>query len=110
MEFFIQYDESFVRKYGYPRPVMSEVVQGFLKCGSEMKIISFINEVDVIRKILEHLGLWEEKTPKERAPPIIRKKGYEPSDDGRSLPLVAYLAAVRGDGHYSTLILFVDEE
>jgi hypothetical protein len=39
------------------------------KCGSEMKIISFINETDVIRKILKHLGLWEEKTLLERAPP-----------------------------------------
>lgn len=29
----------------------------------------FINETDVIRKILEHLGLWEDKTPPERAPP-----------------------------------------
>ena len=38
------------------------------KCGNEMKIVSFINEVDVIRKILEHLGLWEDKTPPERAP------------------------------------------
>lgn len=56
------------------------------KCGSEMKIISFINEADVIRKILEHLGLWEEITPVERAPPIIRKKRYEPFDDARSLP------------------------
>lgn len=33
-----------------------------------MKIVSFINEVDIIRKILEHLGLWEDKTPPERAP------------------------------------------
>ena len=33
------------------------------KCGSEMKIISFINESDVIGKILEHLGLWEDKSP-----------------------------------------------
>ena len=38
------------------------------KCGCEMKIISFINEVNVIRKILEHLGLWEDKTPLERRP------------------------------------------
>jgi hypothetical protein len=27
-------------------------------CTCEMKIISFINEPDVIRKILEHLDLW----------------------------------------------------
>ena len=53
------------------------------KCGSEMKIISFINEADVIRKILEHLNLWEEKTPVERAPPdLIREKSCEPYDDG----------------------------
>jgi hypothetical protein len=48
-----------------------------------MKIISFINEADVIRKILEHLNLWEEKTPVERAPPdLIREKSCEPYDDG----------------------------
>jgi len=53
------------------------------KCGSEMKIISFINETGVIRKILEHLGLWEDKTPLERAPPVsIYEKNYEPYDDG----------------------------
>ncbi len=52
------------------------------KCGSEMKIIGFINEADVIRKILEHLNLWEEKSPVERAPPdSIREKSYEPYDD-----------------------------
>jgi hypothetical protein len=33
-----------------------------------MKIVSFINEVDVIRKILEHLGLREDQTPAGRAP------------------------------------------
>ena len=48
-----------------------------------MKIISFINETDVIRKILEHIGLWEEKTLLERAPPdSIREKSSEPYDDG----------------------------
>ena len=55
------------------------------KCGSEMKIISFINEGVVIRKILEHLRLWEDKTPLERAPPdLISEKNYEPYDDGWS--------------------------
>ena len=53
------------------------------KCGSEMKIISFINEADVIRKILEHLGLWEELMPVERAPPDpIHEKNSDPFDDG----------------------------
>jgi hypothetical protein len=48
-----------------------------------MKIISFITEAEVIRKILEHLGVWEEKAPVERAPPITnRKRSSEPFDDG----------------------------
>jgi hypothetical protein len=37
----------------------------------------------VIRKILKHQGLWEDKTPIERAPPdLISEKSYEPYDDG----------------------------
>jgi hypothetical protein len=44
-----------------------------------MKIISFINETDVILKILEHLGLWEDKNPVEQAPPDpIRENHYDP--------------------------------
>ncbi len=30
------------------------------RCGHEMKIISLINEPQVIRKIVEHLGLWNQ--------------------------------------------------
>jgi len=43
-----------------------------------MKIISFITEAEIIRRILEHLGLWAEKPRKsgERAPPQ-GKKGTE---------------------------------
>jgi len=55
-------------------------------CHAEMKIISFISksQSEVIRKILEHLGLWEEKI---RPPPsnnILPHKTitYEPFDDG----------------------------
>jgi len=48
------------------------------KCGSEMKTISFINETDGISRILEHLGLWEEKIPLEYAPPdLVREKSCE---------------------------------
>jgi hypothetical protein len=40
------------------------------KCSGEMKIISFIDQWDVIRKILEHLDLWEEAhAPPDRGPP-----------------------------------------
>jgi hypothetical protein len=40
------------------------------KCSGEMRIISFIEQRDVIRKILEKLGLWEEAhAPLGRGPP-----------------------------------------
>ena len=60
------------------------------KCGGEMKIISFISEAAIIRRILEHLGLWTIKKPKptapaSRAPPALdRERRYEPFDDGWS--------------------------
>ena len=37
-----------------------------LRCGYQMEIIAFIEEGGVIRKILEHLGLWERP---QRSPP-----------------------------------------
>jgi hypothetical protein len=56
------------------------------KCGGEMKIVSFITEAAIIRRILEHLGLWtgkKQKAPAGRAPPSLdREKRYEPFDDG----------------------------
>ncbi len=40
------------------------------KCSGEMKIISFIDRGAVIKKILQHLGLWEEShAPPDRGPP-----------------------------------------
>ena len=57
-------------------------------------------------EILEHLGLWEDKITAEHAPPyLIPEKNNEPYDDGRSLPPVAYLAAVRGIVCHDTLSL-----
>ena len=59
-------------------------------------------------EIQEHLNLWEERSPVERAPPdSIREKSYEPYDDGRSLPLVAYLAALWGAIYHGALNLFL---
>jgi len=56
------------------------------KCGGEMKIISFITEAAIIRRILEHLGLWRGKTPvpppSGRAPPALGQENrYEPFGD-----------------------------
>jgi len=61
------------------------------KCHGEMKIISFITEKPVIKKILEHLNLWQEtqRTPPNKASPdpetkvrIIKELDHEPFDDG----------------------------
>ena len=66
-------------------------------CTDEMKIISFINEPDVIRKILEHLDLWNTQgqprlQPERRfkppqhnpCPAIIEQDDFDFFDDGRS--------------------------
>ena len=40
------------------------------KCSGEMRIISFIDQADVIEKILQYLGLWEESlVPPDRGLP-----------------------------------------
>jgi hypothetical protein len=54
-------------------------------CGSLMKLISFIYQHKVIRKILDHLGLFEEtKQQRERAPPCpeVIERIIEQFDDG----------------------------
>ena len=55
-------------------------------CLAEMKIVSFINEAVVIRRILDHLGLWSEVKPAARPPPepvaVFEYFDYEPIDDG----------------------------
>jgi len=39
------------------------------KCSGKMKVISVIEDEDVIKKILKHLGLWDQKA---RPPPELR--------------------------------------
>ena len=36
------------------------------KCSGPMKVISVIEDQDIIKKILKHLGLWEVHPPQER--------------------------------------------
>jgi len=43
------------------------------KCEGEMQIISFIDQPDVIKKNLQHLGLWEES----HAPPDKNQRRKE---------------------------------
>ena len=43
------------------------------KCSGEMRVIAFIEDPDVIKKILKHLGLWDVRRkpcPVANAPPI----------------------------------------
>jgi len=49
-----------------------------------VRIISFIGEARVIRRILERLGLWS-KMPRGKPPPAIHRQDdpvYQPFDDG----------------------------
>ena len=54
------------------------------KCRGAMKIISFIEEPDVIKQILQHLGLWEVRN---NGPPLaprlnmVREPVYQPARD-----------------------------
>jgi len=46
------------------------------KCSGKMKVISVIEDEDVIKKILKHLGLWDQKArppPKATDPPKIQE-------------------------------------
>jgi len=47
------------------------------KCGGTMKVIAFIeaNQDNVIRKILQHCGLWETPTPRPPPKPIPNRSG-----------------------------------
>ena len=43
------------------------------KCSGKMKVISVIEDENVIKKILKHLGLWDQKArppPKANSPPM----------------------------------------
>ena len=54
----------FIRKVNETDPLTCPRRQG------EMRIISFIDQPEVIKKILQHLGLWEEShAPSDRGPP-----------------------------------------
>ena len=64
-----------------------------LKCLGSMKIISFIDDSEIIQKILNHLGLWEVKRkppPRANSPPtesfiIYNESSVPGADDPASL-------------------------
>ncbi len=72
------------------------------KCSGSMRILSFIEDEEVIKKILKHLGLWDIKTrppPRTIAPPgniqiehSLRGVGpYGPEADSQLPPCEDYL-------------------
>lgn len=55
------------------------------RCGHEMKIISLINDPDVVERILHHLGLWKQHPPPydmETKAPANGRVVMEDFDDG----------------------------
>jgi hypothetical protein len=54
-----------------------------------MKIIAFIQDQEVVKKILKHVGLWERKTrppPKSKTPPIPRVQYIEDTQSQKFIP------------------------
>lgn len=56
------------------------------ECGAGMKVISFITDPEVIRKILEHLGLWL-----ANARPVPRAHSPPPGPEGPTDPSFSQL-------------------
>ena len=68
-----------------------------LKCSREMRIVSLIDEEDVIERILRHLGLWQEGVRAFRHRPAGRKDprsvARRPFPDYDTEPVVAFSAS-----------------
>ena len=69
------------------------------KCLGSMRIIAFIEDDQLVKKILEHLGLWQVKRkppPRANSPPtesfIIYDESSSPSEDDYITPLEAGLS------------------
>jgi len=65
-------------------------------CQHEMRIVAFINEADVIERILRHLGLWEAgvrvdaaRDPPEPVGPVIEPRLDDPFPDYDHEPVIA---------------------
>ena len=60
------------------------------KCDGAMKIISFIEELDIIEKILRHLDLWDIRNhdPPTQKPSYIPELVYDDSES--QIPVVDY--------------------
>jgi len=76
------------------------------KCQGRMRIIAFIDDEDVIKKILKHLGLWDQKArppPKANSPPMAQEYNIDYTDS--QLPVPARRLSGGSDNY-----LYVDPE
>ena len=77
------------------------------KCSSQMRVISVIDDEDVIKKILKHLGLWDQKTrppPKATGSPKIQE--YQIDFSTSQLPVSDNLSRASRSNEW----LYVDPE
>ena len=69
---------------------------GCPRCGHDMKIISLINDPDVIERILRHLGLWKQhpapcdSTTKAPAHGPVVMEDFDDGWPGYEEPLIIY--------------------
>jgi len=73
------------------------------KCASQMRVISVIEDSEIVKKILKHLGLWYQKArppPKVNSPPMTPEYHIDYMDS--QLPAsdnYLYLDPVYSDDH-----------
>jgi hypothetical protein len=80
------------------------------KCGGRMKILSFIEDPEIIKKILKHLDLWDLKSkplPRANASPHYIEPHLDYSDS--QLPPPACHHSRPGEAGASYDYLYVDE-
>ena len=81
------------------------------KCSGKMKIISVIDDEDIKKKILKHLGLWNSKPRPPPEPKDVSKKSETVIDDSFSqLPVLARHCSRSGEAGGSDNWLYVDPQ
>ena len=66
----------------------------FPKCSGEMKVISVIEDEEVIKKILKHLGLWDRKArPPPKATGSAKIPEYSIDYNSSQLPCLPDIAS-----------------
>ena len=76
------------------------------KCASQMRVISVIEQDEIIKKILKHLGLWDQKAiPPPKLRPVAERTETHIDDSFSQLPAPARRLSGGSDNS-----LYVDPE